>query len=260
MERFGATFFNCLLAILVSALTSAFSAPSAASTKSKTKVKPAPQEAVSVRQEALRQLDQIPTQSNFETPSVMLPLKAEYNPIARRAWDWLIEMEIAQRQLNVPRPQDSLGPANLRNLPAFSFFGGGVGFEKSGLLMGQTLRFGVIVHGAISVASSETTLNNGTALSTRYQWLGYGFEPRLTWNFTRRFAVVAGLGLDQVTVVQSSQDSELAQWTRNYRENSRRLALQYSTNQQLYVSLALRQIENEFEAPNVYSLNWGARW
>lgn len=210
----------------------------------------------SVRAEALHELDSVPASSAQEVPSVMMPLKAEYNPIPRRAWDWLLEIELSQRKLELPRPSDSLGPQNLNVLPSFSFFGLAAGLEKSF----SQFRFGVLSHGAIAVAALDSTLPSGSLLKTRYQWIGYGFEPRVTWSFTPHFSVLVGMGFDQVSVIQSSNDSELAQWTRSMNESSRRLALQYSADGHQYISLAARQIENEFEKPQVYSLVWGARW
>lgn len=254
--------------ILLSALVWGFglgvSLPSdAATTTKKSRARAAqPTETLSVREEALRQLSDIPTQapSSSETPSVMLPLKAEYNPLPRRAWDWILEAELFQRRLNVPRPEGALGPDNLSSLPAFNTFGLGAGLEKSFAVGTHQLRFGVLGHGAIAVANEEVTLPNGLPLKVRYQWIGYGVEPRLTWNFSARWSALFGMSFDQASTIQNSGESELAQWTQGYNERAQRLALQFHVDRNQYVSLAARRITNEFEAGDVYSLVWGARW
>ncbi|MBX3019570.1 MAG: hypothetical protein KF767_16905 [Bdellovibrionaceae bacterium] len=251
------------LLILISASVAVFALTGeAATTSKKSRARSAaPTESLSVREEALRQLSDIPTAApTGETPSVMMPLKAEYNPIARRAWDWILEAELYQRQLTVPRPVGALGPDNLNSLPAFTTFGLGAGLEKSLALGTHVLRFGVLGHGGIAVSNQEVTLPNGLPLNVRYQWIGYGVEPRLTWNFSARWAALFGMSFDQVSTIQNSSESELAQWTQGYNERARRLALQFHVDRNQYVSLAARQIENEFESPTVYSLVWGARW
>ncbi len=215
---------------------------------------------LSARDEALRQLEDIPTQTGSAPPSVMLPLKADYNPIARRAWDWILEAELSRRKISVPRPVGAIGPDSTAELPAFQFFGLGAGLEKPFNLGAQRLRVGLMAHGAISVATHNVTLQNGLPLKARYQWIGYGLEPRVTWNFQPRWSLLLGTGFDQVSMIQSSADSELAAWTQAYNERSNRLALQYGIDDNQFLSLAGRQVSNAFESPPVYSFIWGARW
>lgn len=231
-----------------------------AAPKNRKSPKKADVETLSTRDEALRQLSGIPTQADHATPSVMLPLKAEYNPIARRAWDWIFEAELAQRKITVPRPPGAVGPNSTGELPAFQFFGLGAGLEKSFTLRAQKLRVGLMGHGAISVATHNVTLQNALPLKARYQWIGYGFEPRVTWNFQPRWSLLLGTGFDQVTMIQSSADSELAAWTQAYNERSNRLAVQFGIDDHQFLSLAGRQVSNAFESPTVYSFLWGARW
>lgn len=247
-------------AILIGGLgAQAAKAPSARAAKARPA---APAEELSMREEALRQLSAIPTQprSSSETPSVMMPLKAAYNPLPRRAWDWVFEAEILRRSLEVPRPAGAIGPENLSQLPAFNTFGLGAGLEKSLPWGSQTWRAGLIAQGAMAVSNQDVTLANGLPLSVRYQWISYGVEPRLTWAFATRWSALFGLSFHQVSMIQNSSESELAQWTQGYNERARRFALQFALDPNQSLGLAARQITNEFESPTVLSLTWGARW
>lgn len=235
---------------------SAFAADEFAPQRSSKKKKVEAAVPLSPKQEALRHLNSIPQSSAAEPPTIMMPLKENYQALERRAWDWALELEFFQRQLNVPRPSLALGPVNLNQLPQFQFAAFGVGMEKTW----GNWRVTGMVHAAASVKSHESNLPSGVPLDARYQWVSYGFEPRLAYVFDPHWSAGLALGFDQATVTQSSSESELAQWTQSYTENTRRVFVQYSWDGLKYVSLQSRQFSNEFDSAANWSLAVGARW
>lgn len=211
---------------------------------------------LSPKQEALLHVNSVPQSSAAEPPTIMMPLKENYQALERRAWDWALEFEFFQRQLNVPRPSLALGPVNLNQLPEFQFLGFGVGMEKTW----GNWRVTGLVHAAASVKSHESTLPSGAPLDARYQGVSYGFEPRVAYVFNSNWSAGLALGFDQATVTQSSSESELAQWTQSYSEKAQRIFVHYSWDGLKYVSLQSRQFTNEFDSASNWSLALGARW
>lgn len=243
--------------IFVLLVLSTFLGPAWASAKTaKTPPSQVQAPSLSIREQALRTLNSVPESTEESTPQIMMPLNDTYKSAERRFWDWMIEASVSQRSLEIPAPAGSYGPVNTGSLSPFTFLEAGAGLSKN------INRFDISLLGraSTSVKQSEFQLPSGASRPLRYQWISYGVEPRISWNFAGRTSLLASIVSDQVSFIQSSSESELVQGTQSFRENAARLGLQYDFDGNSYTLLTVKNYSNDFSSGTTWSLGVGAKW
>ena len=249
--------FVSVTILSVFSTTAVLAAPKKSETKKETQKS---EQNLSTRETALRVLDSVPQTMVGESPQIMMPLQDDFKAAVRRGWDWNVELALTQRKVDVTAPSFSIGPRDTKELAAFTIAEMGVGFSKNFYGSLSNLSFGVLAKGATSVRRSDYTLGSGVNLPLTHQWISYGLEPRLTWQFSKRFGTFASILSEQVSFIQSSSESELAQWTRSFREDSTRLGLTASLNENSYALLSMKQFKNEYSSGSLWTLGLGVEW
>ena len=209
-----------------------------------------------LKEKARQELTTKTSTAPSSTPTVMLPLHDPYQPPKYRSWLWSTDVGISMHRIQAQKPSEALGRDNLNELGVLPFLNLQFGFERETSWGG----WGAALTGSTTMRNEDVQTETGLNLKSNIQYVSYGLEPTATYRFTPWLSGRAAIQYEQVTVVQSSAESDFARWSKSYRSVNPRLGadLHLTAKSLVNVSLIRRDIGDVQEM--AWALRYGVRW